>query len=171
MRVVNVYNFGGPRGAAALGVKVVMRGWSVLGNPFDMKDRSEAERARVIAAYRKWLWVRIQAGDADVLKALRAMKEGDRIGCCCAPKACHADVVIAAARWLRLEDAKRAAQLAERMSRAKCPLKPSDYEPGEPCEECGLRGDDCDCLAMHSMPRREPEVATRLADGSGEYVA
>ena len=68
---------------------------SKWGNPFVM--RNEADRARVIEAYRKFLWQEIKAGriSKDELLAL----DGKRLGCFCAPKPCHGDVIVAAIEW------------------------------------------------------------------------
>jgi hypothetical protein len=65
------------------------------GNPFPM--RSEKDRARVIAQYRDWLWEEIKAGRIT-LEDLAAL-HGRRLACHCAPKACHGDVLAAAAAW------------------------------------------------------------------------
>ena len=68
---------------------------SKWGNPFVMK--SEADRERVIEQFRKYLWEQIEAGvvTKDELRAL----DGKRLGCFCAPKACHGDVIVAAIEW------------------------------------------------------------------------
>ena len=68
---------------------------SKWGNPFVM--RNEADRARVIETYRKFLWQEIKAGriSKDELLAL----DGKRLGCFCAPKPCHGDVIVAAIEW------------------------------------------------------------------------
>ena len=68
---------------------------SKWGNPFVM--RSEADRERVIEQFRKYLWKQIEAGvvTKDELRAL----DGKRLGCFCAPKACHGDVIVAAIEW------------------------------------------------------------------------
>lgn len=58
-------------------------------------------REEAVACYRRWLWDRIKAQDTEVLAALRSLQEGDRVGCWCLPEACHAEVIVAAARWLR----------------------------------------------------------------------
>ena len=65
------------------------------GNPFPM--RSEADRGRVVEAYRAWLWKEIQAGRITI-ESLAAL-HGLRLGCHCAPRACHGDVLSAAAAW------------------------------------------------------------------------
>jgi hypothetical protein len=71
---------------------------SPLGNPFVMKDQSQAERDRVCDAYAVWLVSKIEDGDARVLGALEHIKvlskQGDVVlGCFCAPKRCHGDFI------------------------------------------------------------------------------
>jgi hypothetical protein len=63
------------------------------GNPFPM--RSEKDRTKVIAQYRDWLWQQIKSGQIT-LEELAAL-HGKRLACHCAPKACHGDVLAAAA--------------------------------------------------------------------------
>lgn len=62
---------------------------SKWGNPFRLADYGN-DRQLVLKAYRYWLWRPAQ-------KALRvaARKElkGKRLGCYCAPEACHGDVL------------------------------------------------------------------------------
>lgn len=65
------------------------------GNPFPMK--SESDRARVIAQYREWLWQQIK--DKRITLEDLADLRGKRLACHCAPKACHGDVLAAAAEW------------------------------------------------------------------------
>lgn len=65
------------------------------GNPFKM-DASKcqtsagdkAERTRVIAAYETWL-----KSQPSLMAALPSLK-GKILGCWCAPKACHGDVLV-----------------------------------------------------------------------------
>ena len=84
--------------------RVHRRSLSSLGNPFHMKD--ETQRERVIAEYRAWLWGKIKAGDQAVLNELRWLarkaSEGKTVNlyCYCAPKACHANVVANAIKWM-----------------------------------------------------------------------
>jgi hypothetical protein len=54
-----------------------------------------------VKLYRRWLWERMQAHDRSVTDALFSLEEGDLIGCWCHPKPCHADVIVAAAKWLQ----------------------------------------------------------------------
>ena len=72
---------------------------SPLANPYRVFDRHK--RGSTLPRYRRWLWQRIQAGDADVLTALRALREDSVLVCYCKPAPCHGDVVLAAAAWLR----------------------------------------------------------------------
>jgi hypothetical protein len=80
---------------------------SVLGNPFPMK--SEADREKVIAQYRVWLWREYNKPESKVREALReisALHEGGDVllGCWCAPKACHGDIVKKALEWMRAQE-------------------------------------------------------------------
>jgi hypothetical protein len=97
---------------------------SVLGNPFDLK--AEAERGAVIQGFRQYLWAIIQGSEplnaakevaerlgltlasawkrpsqTALLRALDELREGDKLGCWCAPRACHCDVLVACSRWRR----------------------------------------------------------------------
>ena len=55
------------------------------GNPSHLFD--ESKRAEVIQEYREWI-----AGQPKLLASLGELK-GKRLGCCCAPKPCHGDVL------------------------------------------------------------------------------
>lgn len=59
---------------------------SKWGNPFWLKD--ESERARILNQYRLWL----NEQDHLLLQIIPELK-GKRLGCWCAPKDCHADVL------------------------------------------------------------------------------
>lgn len=64
---------------------------SKWGNPFHIgKDGSREE---VIAQYRAYLW-----GNEELMNSLSEL-EGKRLGCYCAPKACHGDVLVRAVAW------------------------------------------------------------------------
>ena len=65
------------------------------GNPFPM--RNESDRDMVIEQYRLWLWKEIQDGKID-LAELAKLKD-KKLGCWCAPRACHGDVLTKAATW------------------------------------------------------------------------
>ena len=61
---------------------------SKWGNPFVMTDDSEAERERVIAAYRDWI-----VTQPELMSSLEELR-GRRLGCWCAPDRCHGDVLV-----------------------------------------------------------------------------
>ncbi len=61
---------------------------SKWGNPFVMADDSDAERERVIQAYREWV-----VAQPALMSSLEELR-GQRLGCWCAPKACHGDVLV-----------------------------------------------------------------------------
>ena len=79
---------------------------SKWGNPFSHKERTLAEyqvktRKEAVAAYRIWLWKRIKSGEVT----LQELDElyGKVLGCWCAPKECHGDVLVKAAEWAHNE--------------------------------------------------------------------
>lgn len=92
MTVLNIHHGPVPAGAV-----VVMRP-SEFGNPFPVGRPPAFTRAEAVARYRRWLWQRLRAEPAfaDRVRALH----GRDLVCCCAPLACHADVLAAAAAWL-----------------------------------------------------------------------
>lgn len=55
------------------------------------------DREQVIEKYRNWLWQEIRAG--RISKKGLADLHGKRLGCHCAPLACHGDVLVRAAAW------------------------------------------------------------------------
>lgn len=60
---------------------------SKWGNPFKLGPGES--RADAIAKYRKWLW-----GQPELIAAARRELRGKVLGCWCAPKACHGDVLL-----------------------------------------------------------------------------
>lgn len=60
---------------------------SVWGNPFPMRNTSDAERKRVIVAYEDHLLA------SPLLLARISTLHGKRLACFCAPKPCHGDVL------------------------------------------------------------------------------
>lgn len=68
---------------------------SQWGNPFQIN--SQQDRTKVIERYREHLWAAIQHGDIT-LDELRAL-DGKTLGCYCAPKACHGEVLASAVTW------------------------------------------------------------------------
>lgn len=63
---------------------------SAWGNPFSMN--SESERDAVVEKYKKWL----MAQPRLIERAQRELR-GQVLGCWCAPRRCHGDVLIAVA--------------------------------------------------------------------------
>jgi hypothetical protein len=59
---------------------------SSWGNPFRLAD--ESQRDEVVARYRDWLM-----GQPELLVRVRRELRGKRLGCWCAPRACHGDVL------------------------------------------------------------------------------
>lgn len=75
---------------------------SEFGNPHKM--RSESERAKVIEAFEKTARMRIAVDQvwADKIKGLH----GKTLGCWCAPKPCHGDVLVKLAKELNNDQAR-----------------------------------------------------------------
>ena len=67
-----------------------------LGNPYTV-DKYGVERCMTL--YRKWLWDKIEQNDPKVLEALAGITPEHGLVCSCAPKPCHADVIIVAWQW------------------------------------------------------------------------
>ena len=76
-------------------------GWpeSPLANPFHLER--EKDRERVIGLYRQWLQARIAEDDRVIVSALLALPPDAVLGCWCAPRRCHCDVIIEVASRLR----------------------------------------------------------------------
>lgn len=69
---------------------------SAWGNPFSLRDpKDPEERERVIEQYRTWFHEKIQNDDAFREQVLSL--KGRDLGCWCAPRACHGDVIL---EWL-----------------------------------------------------------------------
>lgn len=65
------------------------------GNPFVIGR--DGTRLQVIDKYKTKLWRDIKTGRVDLTEL--AGLHGKRLGCWCAPAACHGDVLVAAAEW------------------------------------------------------------------------
>ena len=78
------------------GSEYIGRG-SPLGNPFVMKDKSEAERNRVCDEYIPWLDDQLQHNQVVINEMNRlfqmALNVNVTLGCFCSPKRCHGDTV------------------------------------------------------------------------------
>lgn len=92
-QILNLRKSGGvaPEGAVRIDRKTR---W---GNPFPMSNRSEAERNRVVAAYRQHLWQQIRSGAVRIPDL--AELHGKDLACWCAPALCHGNVLREAAAW------------------------------------------------------------------------
>lgn len=60
---------------------------SIFGNPFWLK--SEAQRDHVVDSYEAWA-----RNQPKILEAIKALPEDAVLGCYCAPKRCHGDVIV-----------------------------------------------------------------------------
>ena len=69
------------------------------GNPFTLSK--EEERGAVIEKYRTWLLAEIKAGRIEKEQVISL--GGKTLGCWCAPKACHGDVLLEVAENLSRE--------------------------------------------------------------------
>lgn len=72
---------------------------SIWGNPFRMA--SEADRVTVVAKHKQHLWKQIK--DGVITKQMLLSLDGKRLGCYCAPKACHGDNIVKAVKWAKRE--------------------------------------------------------------------
>ena len=76
-----------------------------LSNPYGESEYAPirvATREIAVAEYRKWLGRKVKVEkDAEVIAALRSIPEDANLVCCCAPRLCHGDVIIAACQWLK----------------------------------------------------------------------
>lgn len=70
------------------------------GNPFLMND--ESDRTAVIASYRKWVLTSDSLA-ADWIRRHVHQLRGKRLGCWCAPRPCHGDVLLELAERTELK--------------------------------------------------------------------
>lgn len=75
----------------------------VWGNPF--RIGADCDREEVLRRYRVWLWREIQAGRIEL--GHLASLHGKRLGCWCAPRRCHGEVLEAASFWALGQQARR----------------------------------------------------------------
>lgn len=67
---------------------------SMWGNPFPLKDTTnDAHRAQVIEQFKLYFYARIERDPA--FRASLIALRGRDLGCFCAPKPCHADIILA----------------------------------------------------------------------------
>jgi hypothetical protein len=60
-------------------------------------------RAGAIRKYRQWLWWKMQKRDPEVLGALQKLTEDSVLVCWCAPKPCHAEIIVKAWAYCKQE--------------------------------------------------------------------
>jgi hypothetical protein len=60
------------------------------GNPFQIGE--DGNRQEVIDKYRVWLYERLMK-DSELWERIHSLLGGKRLGCFCAPQACHGDVL------------------------------------------------------------------------------
>jgi hypothetical protein len=82
------------------GAMYVGRG-TPLGNPYRRSEHGDA----AIDLYRDWLREKVRRRDPAVMEQLRKIRENTALACSCAPRICHADVILEA--WTRMRDSGR----------------------------------------------------------------
>lgn len=71
----------------------VDRQHSPLGNPYRMT--LEEGRLKVIEQYEEWLWDKVLVEkDPRILTAMRTLTKDSILVCWCAPRRCHAEVIV-----------------------------------------------------------------------------
>ena len=80
---------------------------SALGNPYKPQIRGVGE---TLPKYKRYLWEQIKKGMAgetsavwsELVKLTESVKAGQttKLGCWCAPRPCHAEVIAQAVEWL-----------------------------------------------------------------------
>jgi hypothetical protein len=76
---------------------------NLLGNPFSMKSGNDAERDRVVSAFKSYLWDNMKK-NTEIGQMIDRLAKCDKVivlVCCCAPKSCHGDIIKAAIEWKR----------------------------------------------------------------------
>lgn len=91
MPVINKYHFGCIPPHAIN----IMRG-TPYGNPFVLGK--DGTRDEVLRKFKIYLWKRLKE-DTAFRKKVAAL-HGQTLCCCCKPKPCHGDVLLAASAWL-----------------------------------------------------------------------
>lgn len=71
---------------------------SKWGNPFEMRNKSDAERDRVCDAYEAWF-----KAQPELVNDLHELK-GKILGCFCKPKRCHGDFLAREANKIKIEE-------------------------------------------------------------------
>ncbi len=85
----SIYNLRNARTVPPMAVRVDRR--TMFGNPFEMKDRSQAERDRVCDAYNRWI---AEPEQLPLRNSMRLALAGKDLACWCAPLRCHASTIL-----------------------------------------------------------------------------
>lgn len=116
MRVVNRHHFAyvdhlgpppSPKKMPKKGKNALPQPWvyvgrgTALGNPYHFQPGDTREE--ILEQYRRWLWQQLKARSWKLLLQLRSITEDTNLVCSCAPKPCHADIVVRAWYWARKE--------------------------------------------------------------------
>jgi hypothetical protein len=79
--------------------------WVYVGRPTPLSNPYRFQpgdtREALLEQYRRWLWQKLRENDWRVLLQLRSITEETALVCSCAPRSCHADVIVRAWQWAR----------------------------------------------------------------------
>ena len=68
-----------------------------FGNKWEMKNKSDEERNRVIEEHKKWFLAKMDDYNDNFRYLVLARLSGKILGCWCKPKPCHGDTIV---EWL-----------------------------------------------------------------------
>lgn len=108
--VVNRHHFADPRSRKPDRRPPLPEPWvyvgrgTALGNPFTVQEHGDG----ALELYREYLQRKIDEKDPAVIRALRSIREGHHLVCSCAPRPCHAHVIVDV--WDELVRAPKAAR-------------------------------------------------------------
>jgi len=94
-KVLNLRKHGIPENSVYIGRSRKGEPQNPFGNPFEMHNRSDCERDRVIRRYREWLMQQ-----PELIERVRRELRGRDLVCFCSPKRCHGDLLLAIANGL-----------------------------------------------------------------------
>jgi hypothetical protein len=121
MAVLNKYHY---QGSCPPGSVNIMRG-SPFGNPYRLN--TDGNREMVVAKYRVWLLDRIARYPAFAEQV--RLLAGKDLCCCCAPLACHGDVLAEVAA--QLQEDYQIEQMAEQLAEEKAFFEEATFLFGE----------------------------------------
>ena len=105
MPVINMHHHGN---RVPFGTIDIMRG-SIFGNPF--RIGIHGNRDMVVKKYRDYATKRVQT-DAEFRQEVLSLR-GQDLCCCCAPEACHGDVLVELSDQIYHEEQEKAMQALE----------------------------------------------------------